>query len=1150
MPISPQPAAPRTHLVRALEADLVGPFTLDPASTETLPLAPTRWYLTGFLAPQHAQPESVELDDDELDAGDDEDDPDAGPPDRAPRGPRQFAASIGLSVLLPPATGADRISVTLHYADYVAVDATTSAPEAPADAKARAPRKTQRWTRVPRTPLTIELELDGARLARGTELAPGLWIEGQLGVASAPGLPPDTRALSVFVVNRRPIDDARPFDESCIFQVSLELRHAAGLVARPNRRDERSADEDERVADLQFRDYSEWGVGHGVSVEVLEAPDESAGKSRAALGARTTWLPRQEVKRVDTLDLPDVTTSMDALAEPLAGAELEQRLSPLVAHYGAWLETQRVAPLAPPGTPASPDREESREMLLHRAGDARRRIAAGIELLAKDAEVREAFQLANRAMARAARQRNPERYTERAPAWRLFQLAFLLLNLESVANPTSAERATVELLFFPTGGGKTEAYLGIIAFALALRRLRGQARADAGLGVAVLLRYTLRLLTLDQLGRAATLICALEALRREQPDRLGQERFAIGLWVGRSGTPNTLQQAVEQIRDYKSNRGPSPFPLPSCPWCRTALGPQSLTTEPAKKPERVVVGCLNIDCPFATGNDPEPSAGSPGAQGIPVLFVDDQLYRELPCFVVATVDKLAMLPWRGRTAGLFGRVHSRVGQEFFGALDSPAPKKGSKALPFGLLPPDLIVQDELHLIAGPLGTMVGLYETAVEELSARDVDGQRVVPKVLASTATVRRAHQQVRSLFGRASMQVFPPAGIDDSETFFAHVDEEHSGRLYVGVAAPGRALKAVLIRTYIALLGAAQHLFENPEVPRREADAYMTLVGYFNSLRELGGMRRLLEDEIRDRTNKDPRDRTPVGFEGPHPWLRQRSIKYEPVELTSRESTAKIADAKRDLETQHPAEGHIDVALASNMISVGLDIDRLGLMVIAGQPKTTSEYIQSSSRVGRDVKRPGLVVTVFNLYRPRDRSHYERFAAYHQCFYRFVEATSVTPFSAPALDRGLAGVIVTLTRLGDLALAPPDAVQRIDELRPRALAAIASIARKAADEEGRSIEDAARIAEEIQRIGQNLLDAWAQAVGDGPEGGVTCYSTLDKLKGMPLLFTALDADAPPPTSPRAKFAAGTSMRDVEPSVHLWKSKVRLTPMEEDDGR
>jgi hypothetical protein len=1134
---------PRTHLLRALEADLIGPCTLDPAAVETLPLAPTRWYLTGFLAPQHAQPQGAELEEEELDGGADEDDPDAGPPDRAPKGPRVFAASIGLSVLLPPAQGEDVVHVTLSYADYVAVAPPKAA--ASADAKALPPSKGRRFARAPRAPLTTTLALDAESLERGREVAPGLWLEGRLAGAIAPGLPPGTRALSMFVVNRRRVDAVRPFDESCIFQVGLELQHPTGLVARPNRRDERSTDEDEKVADLQFRDCSEWAVGHGVSVEALAAD----GQKGRVTGARTVWLPRQEVKRVDTLDLSDVTTSMDALAEPLSGAELKARLSPLMEHYGAWIAAQRRVAMGASGAAVSPEREETREMLLHRAEEARQRIAAGIALLERDAEVREAFRLANRAMAQAARQRNPERYTERPPAWRLFQLAFVLLNLESLANPASEDRHTVELLFFPTGGGKTEAYLGIIAFGLVLRRLRGIGRADAGLGVAVLLRYTLRLLTLDQLGRAATLICALELLRREQPERLGQERFSIGLWVGRSATPNTMQQAVDEIRHYKAARGPSPFPLPSCPWCRAPLGPQSLTTEPSRKPERVIVGCLN-DCPFATGNDPDASAENPGAQGIPVLFVDDQIYRELPCFIVATVDKLAMLPWRGRTGALFGRVHSRLGRELFGVMDSAAPKKGSKALPTGLLPPDLIVQDELHLIAGPLGTMVGLYETAIEELSTRELDGRRVVPKILASTATVRRAHQQVRSLFGRASMQVFPPAGVDDSETFFAHVDAESPGRLYVGVAAPGRALKAVLIRTYIALLGAAQHLFERADTPRKQADAYMTLVGYFNSIRELGGMRRLLEDEIRVRVDKDQRERTPLELEGPHPWLARRRIKYEPVELTSRESTAKIAEAKRQLETSHPAEGLIDVALASNMISVGLDIDRLGLMVIAGQPKTTSEYIQSSSRVGRDVKRPGLVVTVFNLYRPRDRSHYERFAAYHQCFYRFVEATSVTPFSAPALDRGLAGVLVTLIRLAHPELTPSDAVQHIDQVRSHALAAISLVASKAAnEEEGRTTEETARVSEAIQRIGQNLLDAWALAVSDDPEGGVSCYSSFEERKGAALLFTSLDVDAPNPTSPRAKFAAGTSMRDVEPSVHLWKSKKQLTPMEQDDG-
>lgn len=644
----------------------------------------------------------------------------------------------------------------------------------------------------------------------------------------------------------------------------------------------------------------------------------------------------------------------------------------------------------------------------------------------------------------------------------------------------------------------------------------------------------------SRICRAATLICALERLRQEQPERLGKDRFSIGLWVGRGATANTLDQAVDEIRDYRLQRGPSPVPLPICPWCRTPLNAQCLDTEPSKKPERVIVGCSNIDCAFSRGNNPE---------GLPLLFVDEQIYRELPCFVVATVDKLAMLPWRGRTGALFGKVHSRSAKAFSSTMDSPGPAKGHTPLPEGLLPPELIVQDELHLISGPLGTMVGLYETAIQELCAREVDGKRIAPKIIASTATVRRAHQQVRSLFGRRSMQVFPPAGLDDAETFFAHVDRDQAGaRHYVGVAAPGRAMKTLLIRTYIALLGAAQRLFDEAELDRNVADAYMTLIGYFNSLRELGGMRRLLEDEIQYRVAKDETERMPVNHAGLHPWLRKRSIQYEPVELTSRETTAKVAETKRKLETPHPSEKQIDVALASNMISVGLDIDRLGLMVIAGQPKTTSEYIQSSSRVGRDKKRPGLVVTVFNAYRPRDRSHYERFRAYHQSFYRFVEATSVTPFSSPALDRALAAVLLTMTRLGNQELTPPNAVQKIEQVQREGLAVIQTIAHRAATEHDQAAAaDVERIKAEIQRIGTNLLDAWREVVSDGAEGGIGCYSAQEKAKGMALLFGPLDRNKPEPTTKHGKFAVGTSMRDVEPSVHLWKSQVRLQAAEDD---
>jgi len=336
------------------------------------------------------------------------------------------------------------------------------------------------------------------------------------------------------------------------------------------------------------------------------------------------------------------------------------------------------------------------------------------------------------------------------------------------------DRKTVELIFFPTGGGKTEAYLGLIAFTLLLRRFRGMERPDQGLGVAVLLRYTLRLLTLDQLGRAATLICALEKIRQEDPKRLGGVRFSVGLWVGKSATANTLAEVGKKIVEYRNATSKalgSPFPLPNCPWCGAELNRDSLVLGPTRtKPTGVLVGCTDFNCDFSAGKNPE---------GLPVLFVDEQVYRELPCFVVATVDKFAMLPWRGETGMLFGRVHGRTGKMFYGPLDGS--QKTEQALPEGLRPPELIVQDELHLIAGPLGTMVGLYETAIEALCTRD-GSHPVLPKVIAATATVRRAGRQIQALFGRADTAIFPPPGVSESDSYFAGVDREAPGRLYLG--------------------------------------------------------------------------------------------------------------------------------------------------------------------------------------------------------------------------------------------------------------------------------------------------------------------------------------------------------------------------------
>jgi hypothetical protein len=342
---------------------------------------------------------------------------------------------------------------------------------------------------------------------------------------------------------------------------------------------------------------------------------------------------------------------------------------------------------------------------------------------------------------------------------------------------------------------------------------------------------------------------------------------------------------------------------------------------------------------------------------------------------------------------LFGRATHLKGRRAYGVMHD-APKNATK-LPDGLLPPELIIQDELHLISGPLGTMVGLYEAAIDYLCEKQVDGVARVPKVVCSTATVRRAKEQIRALFGR-DMALFPPRGIDQGDNFFAAPAslKDKTGRLYVGVGAPGRALRAVSVRTYATLLAAAQKTFDPNGDPRQPGDPYMTLVGYFNSLRELGGMRRLVEDEVRNRIAQFAEEKRPHDYPGEHPWAASRRLR-EPAELTSRETTERVKQTKARLAARHVSEDEkpVDVVLASSMISVGLDVDRLGLMVVTGQPKTTSEYIQATSRVGRAY--PGLVVTCLHLMRPRDRSHYERFHAYHASFYREVEATSVTPYS-----------------------------------------------------------------------------------------------------------------------------------------------------------
>ena len=370
----------------------------------------------------------------------------------------------------------------------------------------------------------------------------------------------------------------------------------------------------------------------------------------------------------------------------------------------------------------------------------------------------------------------------------------------------------------------------MIATTLLLRRMRGTSRPDGGLGVAVLLRYTLRLLTLDQLERASALICSLELLRRKHPDRLGMHRYSIGLWVGKSGSPNTLIDAKKELQAYKGKTAESkgsPFPLAKCPWCGTQMEGRNMHTLPhnKKEPTRTQVLCANRECEFSSVG-----RGEPGTKvgELPILFVDEHIYAELPAFVVSTVDKFALLTHRGQAGKLFGNVHSYTDQKdhprtFWGGGDGDdhvQVDRSAERLTTGLRPPELIIQDELHLISGPLGTMVGLFETLVEELCHETLpDGTRTGPKILAATATVRRASSQVQALYAREAEQtrLFPPQGVDAWQTFFAERDPGANERMYAGLAATGRSMKRLLLSSYLTLLGAGEHLYDNAALARK---------------------------------------------------------------------------------------------------------------------------------------------------------------------------------------------------------------------------------------------------------------------------------------------------------------------------------------------
>jgi hypothetical protein len=1198
----------RSEIERLLAKDLLGPWADD--EREVLPQGstPGERYILGVLSPRGAALDAALTDVTATDDGTGDGADEAG---AAAAAGSMAPASLGLSFRV--AAEVEQITAEVSWGRYEQEQVDSDGGDSAESRRA--------WVRRPET---FEAELDLTE-ADATVALPGAPIGVVL--RAKVRLVGTCRFVDVSLVNAQTEPKDRR-DAAKLFQCRLSLRALDGNDAMflPH------SDDTHAVAGDTSEIGAQGDAGPLTDPEVAALAMLYRGSFQFAVGRNCAPVAeRREGEdcawRLSTTALPTYDIAQTVAPDPerqslLAGLKLDMRwlgsadraevltaLSPLASGYATWLDQQAPRIKADPTlarhqVPATANLAKARTIAI--------RMQAGLDLLGEDSErgrqAWQAWQFANLVMADqrqrtevATRRTSPEQPIgellaatddPKLRSWRPFQLAFVLLNLPSLVDPAHEERSLPEsddgsglldLLFFPTGGGKTEAYLGLTAFTFAIRRLQGvvgtgaDAR-DGGAGVAVLMRYTLRLLTAQQFQRAAALVCAAEQLRRtaqaraqQDPDAVnpwGDEPFRIGLWVGSGVSPNWYEGAKEGVEAAKDRLGASqqgnPVQLVTCPWCALPISAKNADCDDDRR--RVLLYCADPDglCAFAR------KKSSAYGEGLPVVTVDEEVYRLAPSLVIGTVDKFAQLPLNGQTALLFGRVRSVCERHGFRHKDMeekvgcksvhPAKNGRPTAHPRDitpLRPPDLIIQDELHLISGALGTMVGLYETVVDHLATWTVKGKPVRSKVVASTATVRRADSQVHALFARKTA-VFPPPLFDAGDTFFSEqipVTEDKPGRRYIGLCAHGVRVKQAQIRVAQILLGAAQTEFDKHDgVGRNPADPYMTLVDYFSSTVELAGMRRMVEDDITRRVRR----------------LSRRGLSNRPTplmltELTSRINSADIgralasagnefvsaldstaahqniqalAKARRDAtspkekkaaeEAYQEATGKrdfagrpIDVLLATSMLQVGVDVARLGLMVVTGQPKNSAEYIQASSRVGRDSSRPGLVAVIYNWARPRDLAHFETFAHYHETAYAKVEALSVTPFADRAMDRGLAAVLVALVRHARPEFEPEAGAHRVPDARNDQ--DIVDLVEVLATRAGYVTGDPA-VAQRARQHAGSLLDLWVHRRKSLDNAGLTYRKRSDST--VPLLEAS-------PTKTE-EFSVGWSLREVEPEINL----------------
>ncbi|MDA7990360.1 MAG: hypothetical protein MPK30_04570 [Gammaproteobacteria bacterium] len=1002
----------RTELIDEVRRFFVGPSS----PGETLPPGnlPRDMYTAGVLFPTNATQDEDEKD------GKDEGDSDAEDQNADGQSNPIFKQnSIGLRVKLRE--GTKKIGLTIDYGKYV--------------------HKDGKWIRRMLDSGQRKHELDLAKRHGGFYIVSGDHNEARVWWKLY-----EENTLNIFLENIipwiKPDDTGEKIDfsektiqnnQNCIFQPRIDL--AAIDASDPfipissSNEIHTSAEEDQ--FNMLYRNKKNFGSGYGCAAEW-----DSDNKPSFV---RSTIIPVFESKIIEKfsemdndypskIDMYELGCFDDLYDHESNRKKIRAELSPLINKYKKWINIQKSMIKT---KLANTTHVKIAEKNIAECTNVLERITNGLKTLTDDTNMDDnilvAFILANRAMLyqrlhfaySLRRSKNPKEKLEWPHAkkagqefWYPFQIAFILMSINGIASRTHKDADVADLIWFPTGGGKTEAYLGVAAFTMMLRRLR--CKVEDGLGVSVIMRYTLRLLTLQQFERASTLMCAMEFLRRDPKIKgLGDDSFLIGLWVGRKLTPNhhdDSKQALQMLaynEEASTPRG-SPWQTYYCPWCGHRVGPRNYRYD-EKSTKWTLLRCTNdkSPCPFTDRNF------SPN-KILPLVTVDSDVYTRCPSMIVATVDKFARMPFKDSVANIFGRPRKRCELHGFRHTEkincnseerhtSLGGKKISDVL--DAFPPDLIIQDELHLITGPLGTMVGLYETAVDFLT-RDRHGKRL--KVIAATATAKGSSDQIRRIFNIKKTQVFPPPGINYDDSFFWWENADKPGRAFIGVSFSDKSVKFALAKLYGILLQKPQIDLDSKKITKEMLDPYWTVIGYYNSIRELGGSNRLVEDDVENNMgfiakviykNSKKRD---LGMPG-------AGIE----ELTGRKTQKEINMIRDKLEKSLESNDAISILLATNMISVGIDIDRLALMTIVGQPKSITEYIQTSGRIGRRDNSPGCVFVLLNPYKARDLSHYENFNGFHTSMQKQIELTTLSPFSISACNRGLHSVLIAMIRL-----------------------------------------------------------------------------------------------------------------------------------------